>query len=167
MHVRRVRSDAVIPSKTNDDDVGYDLTVVALAKTFEESGVQLYDTGLQIRPPPGYYIEVVPRSSISKTHYALANSVGIIDPDYRGNILVALRKTNVHAPDLRLPCRIAQLILRKQERCVMFEVDELDWTERGEGGFGSTDAKAENVPALKSDHARVVAELKTKQAKGI
>ena len=140
MHVRRVRPDAVMPSQMNDDDVGYDVTVVALAKTFE-SGVQLYDTGLQLRPPPGYYVEVVPRSSISKTHYALANSVGIIDPGYRGNVMIALRKTNVHAPDLRLPCVIAQLILRKIEKCFMFEVDELDWTERGEGGFGSTDEK--------------------------
>lgn len=141
MFVRRVHPNAILPTRAHDDDVGYDLTLVELAKTFD-NGVQLYDTGLQILPPEGFYVEIVPRSSMSRSYHMLANSVGIIDPGYRGNVLVALRKTNPLAPDLKLPNTIVQAIVRKREtpRFVV-EVDELPSSARGDGGFGSTDYK--------------------------
>jgi dUTP pyrophosphatase len=69
----------------------------------------------------------------------LANSVGIIDPDYRGNLLIALKKVNVNSPDLELPFTKCQLVLRKVEDYLIEEVYKIDNTERGEGGFGSTD----------------------------
>ena len=74
----------------------------------------------------------------------LANSVGIVDPGYRGNLFVALRKMDPAAPDLELPCKIAQLIVRRAETSVppihvVFDMDETA-TARGAGGFGSSDA---------------------------
>lgn len=69
----------------------------------------------------------------------LANSVGVIDADYRGDLLIALTKINEKAPDLQLPLKICQLIMRKREEFAMVEVEALDDTERGAGGFGSTD----------------------------
>lgn len=60
----------------------------------------LYDTGIKINVKYGYYAEVVPRSSLSKSGYMLANSIGIIDNSYRNNIFVALTKINPDAPDI-------------------------------------------------------------------
>ena len=143
MKISLVHPDAVVPSKAHPDDVGHDLTLISLAKTFD-NGVQLYDTGIRVEPPEGYYVEIVPRSSISKSAYMLANSVGIVDPGYRGNLFVALRKMDPAAPDLELPCKIAQLIVRRAETSVppihvVFDMDETA-TARGTGGFGSSDA---------------------------
>ena len=135
--VKRVHPDAVLPTKAHPDDAGFDLTVISLAKTLP-NGVELYDTGLQVQPPPGYYTEIVPRSSISKMDYMLANSVGVIDCGYTGNLYVALRKTDPDAPGLTLPCRVAQLIPRRLEDMGVMEVDALGDTQRGAGGFGST-----------------------------
>jgi dUTP pyrophosphatase len=68
----------------------------------------------------------------------MANSFGVIDRAYRGEILVPLIKLDPQAPDLELPCRIAQLIPRPIVHVEWVLVDNLDETERGEGGFGST-----------------------------
>jgi len=141
MKISLVHPDAVVPSRAHADDVGYDLTLISLAKTFD-NGVQLYDTGIRVEPPEGCYVEIVPRSSISKSAYMLANSVGVVDPGYRGNLFVALRKMDPAAPDLELPCKFAQLIVRRVETPpihVVFDADEAAVTARGAGGFGSSD----------------------------
>ena len=52
----------------------------------------MYDTGIQVKPQYGYYFEIVPRSSLSKSGYILANSIGIIDPSYSGNLYIVLIK---------------------------------------------------------------------------
>ena len=140
VQIKLTLDDAVIPFKTCPSDVGYDLTLVRKVKDVRPN-VILYDTGLQIKPPEGYYTEIVPRSSIIKTGWVLANSVGIIDRDYRGNLMVAVARVDPQAPEFELPHRGFQLILRKQETA-LFQVlkgDE-DWeaTVRGDGGFGST-----------------------------
>jgi len=138
MKISLVHPDAVVPSRAHADDVGYDLTLISLARTFD-NGVQLYDTGIRVEPPEGCYVEIVPRSSISKSAYMLANSVGIVDPGYRGNLFVALRKMDPAAPDLGVPCKIAQLIVRRVETPPIRVVFDMDETERGAGGFGSSD----------------------------
>ena len=97
----------------------------------------MYDTGIAVCPPDGYYTEVVPRSSLTKTGYMLANSVGIIDSSYRGSIKVVVSGDN-SLDDLTLPFKGFQLILRKLEEVEVVEVDDLDDTVRGDGGFGST-----------------------------
>lgn len=128
---------ALIPSRVHDDDIGYDLTLIEVASRVN-SNTTIYDTGIAVKPPQGYYFEVHPRSSISKTGYILSNSTGIIDPNYRGTIKVALTKVNSMVGDLELPARIVQLILRQVEPVTFVEVDQLDNTSRGSGGFGST-----------------------------
>lgn len=129
--------DAVMPTKTKESDAGYDLTVIKPVKKLTDN-VTLYDTGIKIRVSHGYYTEVVPRSSISKTGYMLANNVGIIDRNYNGNIFIALAKIDPTMPDLEMPCRCAQLLIRKQIHADFEEVTSLTATTRGEGGFGST-----------------------------
>jgi len=146
---RRTLPDAVIPGKTHGSDVGYDLTVVSLVKEEFAGKIgsktrRLYDSGIQLEIPYGYYIEIVPRSSFSKTGWMLSNSVGIIDPSYRGNLLVSITQVldDEDCIPIQLPFRGFQLIVRRQEHMRFVELDSLEGpissTSRGEGGFGST-----------------------------
>ena len=129
---------AIIPNKTRESDVGYDLTIIKEVKRFNSKTV-LYDTGIKVYIQPGYYIEVVPRSSISKSGYILSNSIGIIDQSYRGNIMVSLTKIDSDSNDLVLPFKCCQLIIRKQYYANIREViDVFEETDRNEGGYGST-----------------------------
>ena len=130
------REDAVVPSKAHATDAGFDVTITHLIK--EVGDVQFYGTGVHVEPPTNIYFMLAPRSSISKTGYMLANGVGIIDTDYRGEIIVALRKMTPDAV-MELPCRIAQLIptyVIPMDAVVVSEFGSD--TERGSGGFGST-----------------------------
>lgn len=127
---------AVAPAKAHACDSGYDLVLVRKVK--EENGVVLYDTDIAVQPPHDIYFDLVGRSSIFKTGYMLANNIGIIDQSYRSSIKVALVKINKDLPDLPLPARVVQIIPRHVIHLEPKEVDELDETARGEGGFGST-----------------------------
>ena len=138
---KKTENDAVIPTKAHPSDTGYDLTLIRVSKDMSIPGFEkiiMYDTGIAVCPPDGYYTEVVPRSSLSKTGYMLANSVGIIDSSYRGSIKVVVTGDD-SLGGLSLPFKGFQLILRKLEEADVVEVDDLDQTVRGEGGFGSTD----------------------------
>ena len=134
----------VVPKKAYPSDIGYDLTLVRKVNDIN-SNTTMYDSGISIIPPIGYYIEIVPRSSLSKFGHIMANSIGIIDPSYRGTLRVVLTKVNSSVEDISLPCARFQLILRKINE-IDTTVVELDnesnfttSTERGSGGFGSTD----------------------------
>jgi len=131
------REDAVAPSKERVSDSGFDLTIVDVVKKFN-SKTTLYTTGIKVKPAFGWYLDVVPRSSIIKTGYMLANNVGIIDRAYTGEIMIALIKVDETAPDLELPCRIAQMIPRRISHVKFNEVNDIERTTRNEGGFGST-----------------------------
>lgn len=127
---------AIPPSKNRYSDSGYDLTVVEKIK--EKDGVYYYDTGIQVQPDNGYYFEVVGRSSISKTGWMIANNIGVIDASYRGNIIIALVRVNKDAVEITLPMRLAQMIPRQLVIMNPVEVDFLNDTTRGNGGFGSS-----------------------------
>ena len=137
--VAKTRDDAVIPTKAHPSDSGYDLTILEPTKQFYDT--VLYETGIKVAPSFGWSFDIVPRSSIIKTGYMLANNVGIIDSQYRDSIKVALIKVVLSAPTLQLPLKIAQLIPRQRVTAVPEIIDEseFDNTLRGEGGFGSTD----------------------------
>jgi dUTP pyrophosphatase len=136
--VLKTNENAVIPSKNRMSDAGYDLTIISLSKSFS-SKTKLYDTGIKLDIPNGYYVEIVPRSSLSKSGYMLSNSVGIIDQGYKGNLYVALTKIDSEMPDLVLPFKCCQLLLKKQIYANFIEVSEnLADSNRNIGGFGST-----------------------------
>ena len=128
----------VFPTKAHQSDIGYDLTAIGIFKKVS-SRITMFETGIRVSPPTGYYLEILPRSSLSKTGYMLANSVGTIDPDYTGTLKIALIKVDESIPDLELPFTKCQLVLRKAEYSEMVQVDTLDQTVRGDGGFGSSD----------------------------
>lgn len=133
----KTREDAVAPSKERVSDSGFDLTIVDVVKKFHNK-TTLYTTGIKVKPAFGWYLDVVPRSSIIKTGYMLANNVGVIDRAYTGEIMIALIKVDESAPDLELPCRIAQMIPRRIAHVNFKQVDDIERTSRNEGGFGST-----------------------------
>lgn len=140
-NIKVFKSDenAIIPTKAFKEDAGYDLTIIKKIKDFN-SRTSLYDTGIKIEIDEGYYTEIVPRSSISKSGYILANNIGIIDNHYRGNLMIALTKIADDAPEIELPFKCCQLIVREQILSNLIEITEnnLSETKRNEGGFGST-----------------------------
>jgi dUTP pyrophosphatase len=136
--VHKKLPNAVIPSKAHSTDIGLDLVALKVHKIINQD-IIMYDTGISVKPPPGFYLEIVPRSSITKTGWMLANSVGIIDPDYRGTLYIVLIRVLPDAKNLIFPFCYCQLVLRKIENYPVIEVeDDFSSTVRGEGGFGST-----------------------------
>ena len=131
-----LNDNAVVPKKNNESDSGYDVTLLGISKTYGKT--ILCHTGLAIKPPDGYYFDLVPRSSIVKTGYIQTNGVGIIDADYRGEILVPLTKIDENAEDLKFPIRLSQLIPRKVYYMNMELVSNLNETRRSDKGFGSS-----------------------------
>lgn len=134
--VQLVHPEAHLPKKEHISDSGYDLTLIYEKKRMGKT--VLYGTGVILEAPFGWYFDVVPRSSIIKRGYILANSVGVIDRSYRGEIFVPLIKVDDAAPELELPARVAQLIPRPILHFPVKEVEVLSATRRGAGGFGST-----------------------------
>ena len=130
---------AVNPTKNRHSDVGYDLTIIKKIKNISDD-IIMYDTGIIVQPEYGYYTKIVPRSSIVKTGYILANSVGIIDGNFTGTLKIVLIKIDKSMPDIVLPCKIAQLIIDKSIHYQMIEEsnNNLYETNRGSGEFGST-----------------------------
>lgn len=141
MPIKCIRKDinAVLPTKAHESDIGWDLVAIREHKVINED-IIMYDTGIVAIPPKGYYLEILPRSSISKTGWMLANSVGTIDPDYTGNLYIVLTRVVKSMPKIELPFCKCQLVLRKIEKASLVEVnhEEIVMTERGSGGFGST-----------------------------
>jgi dUTP pyrophosphatase len=127
---------ALPPFKKRVSDSGFDLYLIKLLKV--EGNLYFFDTGVRVSPPAGFYFDLVPRSSIYKSGFILANSVGIIDMTYRGTIKVPLIKIRKDKELPELPWRAVQLIPRRFYPLEAEMVESLDRTLRGEGGFGST-----------------------------
>lgn len=140
---------AIMPTKAHSTDVGMDIHALKVEPILAGSRNLLYklkiDTGVHVTPPDGYYFELVPNSRLAKSPYYYGNSIGVIDPDYTGSIKVMLNCTHALAPHMvTIPQKgdvVGQLILRKKYDVDFTQVDALDETERGEGGFGSTEKK--------------------------
>ena len=142
--IKKLHKDAVIPKYETVGSVGMDLT--AVSKEYDEHGNVVFGTGLAIQIPEGYYADLRPRSSISKYDLVLANSVGTIDSDYRGELILKFKPSvyfGVNRGDddgvmYDVGDRVAQIVILPYPKVSFVEVDELSETERGHGGFGST-----------------------------
>lgn len=139
---------ANIPVRATEHAAGYDLSAHSLDFT-EDGFIVKIGTGVHFSIPVGHVGVLVPRSSIYKKGLLLANSVGIIDADYRGEVIFVYRSANGEKLDSNyistlLGERIGQIVFLQLPQFSMYEVDSLDElgkTERGEGGFGSTGLK--------------------------
>lgn len=136
--IKKLVPAAVIPSYSKEGDCGLDLTATDLNVFVSQNyGYIEYSTGLSIEIPSGYVGLIFPRSSISLTGLILANSVGVVDSGYRGEIKCRFKYisgTNKYS----IGDRVAQLVIIPYPQIELKEVDELSSTERGETGFGST-----------------------------
>lgn len=132
---KKLNKNAVTPKQGTSGAAGFDLTAVWLEAT--ETTLK-YDTGIAVEIPPGYVGLVFPRSSVCKTGLSLANSVGVIDQDFRGSISFVFYKPSGCIVPYFPGERIGQLVIVPIPAVEFVEADELSETERGAGGYGST-----------------------------
>lgn len=134
--IKKLNPKAIIPSYAKEGDAGMDLTAITIE--YGPNGLYTeYGTGLALELPEGFAGFVFPRSSASKTSQIQANCVGVIDSGYRGEIKVRLKSLS-NQKLYEIGDRIAQIIIMPVPKISFIESDELNKTERGEGGFGST-----------------------------
>jgi dUTP pyrophosphatase len=137
--VKLAHKDAKAPKMANDGDAGYDLFSCE-AKVIPAGEMVLVSTGVRIsitRCDCPVYGRVAPRSGLASKH-RLTVEAGVIDQSYRGIIGVLLTNHSKVDFEVKAGDRIAQLIIERIVTPMVVEVDELDETVRGEGGFGST-----------------------------
>lgn len=137
--IKKTLPNAVLPIRGSDGAAGFDLTAATEKFRPELTGpVWEYDTGLAFEIPPGYVGLVFPRSSITtKTSLTLGNCVGVIDSDYRGTVKFQFRPIPP-GKKYNVGDRIGQIIIMPLPLVNFEEVGELNDTDRGQGGFGST-----------------------------
>ena len=134
----KLRGNAHIPTQGSEKAAGFDL--YACAGTYIMPGqTRLIPTGLAIQPPEGFCAKIYARSGLaSKKGLRPANCVGVCDEDYTGEYMVALHNDSPEMQIIEDGERIAQLLFEKYYNVEFEEVECLDETARGTGGFGST-----------------------------
>lgn len=132
---KKLNNKAVMPEKAHPTDAGFDLT--ATSRTYQ-GGCYVYGTGIALELPKDYAAFLFQRSSVSKKGLILANCVGVIDSDYRGELILKFRQVNDHPILYNVGEKIGQMIIQKLPHIELEETKEISKTERGDGGFGST-----------------------------
>jgi dUTP pyrophosphatase len=142
---KKMFPDAILPRNWSKESVGYDIHAYSKTETGRPNKIMLpphftknVSTGLQIEPPPGYFIMVCSRSGLAKVSVFVANAPGIVDPDYRGELKVLLYNGGFQTHYIQHEDRIAQIVMVPVTSMGVLETEVLSETERGEQGFGST-----------------------------
>lgn len=137
LKVKKLHDNAQLPFYATDGSVGMDLTA-ASAQWDRYHNLIKYGTGLAFEIPKGYGGFLFPRSSVCKKTLDMANCVGVIDSDYRGEVSAVFRVTNPSDESVyAVGERCCQMVIMPIEKCEIVE-DELNETARGVGGYGST-----------------------------
>lgn len=142
---KKLIPDAVAPTRYSDGAAGFDLCAAEDA-TIQNINVQaqayVVGTGVAIAIPEGYHGKVFLRSSTGlNTKLRLANGVGIIDSDYRGEIKLLLENNSRTPMHIAKGDRIAQILIERNEDVEFTEAKDLSETKRGKGGLGSTNSR--------------------------
>ncbi len=136
--IKKLHENAIIPSYQTNEAAGFDLHSIdeLIIKAGERA---LVKTGFAIALPSGYELQVRPRSGLAlKNGITVLNSPGTVDSDYRGEIMVILINHSNEDFAIKQGDRIAQGVVQAVLQARFEEVNELDDTQRGSGGFGST-----------------------------
>jgi dUTP pyrophosphatase len=149
VNFKKLKENAIIPTRGSEYAAGYDLYAIIGDNIFDEKSLEIpphstvkVDTGLAMELPNGTFGAIFARSGLAtKKGLRPANSVGVIDSDYRGSIIVALHNDTDETQTIINGERIAQLIILPYIQVDFKEVEELSDTKRGSGGFGSTGKK--------------------------
>jgi dUTP pyrophosphatase len=132
---KKLHSEAKIPTKGTEHSAGFDMTCVEM----ETKGQYIvYKTGIAIEIPEGYCGLCFPRSSVREKPLILANSIGLIDSDYRGEISFSFKRVSIGNNLYEIGERIGQIVIIPYPKVEFSEVDDLSTTKRGKGGHGST-----------------------------
>ena len=143
VNITKLHPDAVNPVYQTEYAAGMDIVACVDAPiTIAPHERAIIPTGFAIALPPGYEAQIRARSGLA-TKFGImpANGVGTIDADYRGEVGVILLNTSNEAFTVEPGMRIAQMVVTKYESVTWNEVEELNETARGGGGYGSTGAK--------------------------
>lgn len=140
LNFTKLHSDVPTPKYQTNGAAGFDLTVDSFdPPSMVAAATVKYRLGVSVQIPVGYVGLLVPRSSVSKLGWMMSNSVGVIDSDYRGELCAVF---TIIDEDMDLPYQIgdrcAQLVIVPAPQFDLVETDDLDETDRGTGGFGST-----------------------------
>ena len=140
LNIKKLDEKAIIPTYGTIDSAGSDLYALLDKELIINPGEsKIISTGLSMAIPKGYVGLIYARSSLgTKKGLAPANKVGVIDADYRGEIKIVLYNQSKEIQKIQPEERIAQIIITPYMQVNFVEVDELDETKRGTGGFGST-----------------------------
>lgn len=142
IYIKKLYDDAIIPTHGSDYAAGADLCAYIPGEQFvviNPHETVMIGTGIAAAIPNTYWGGVFARSGLaSKSGLAPANKVGVIDPDYRGEIKVALHNHSEDPQIIKHGNRIAQLVIVPLPAVTYMVVDDLDNTARGDGGFGHT-----------------------------
>jgi dUTP pyrophosphatase len=132
--------DLPLPAFATEHAAGADLrAAVSASVTIEPGGIRLIPCGFAMAIPPGYEAQIRPRSGLSSQHgLTVINTPGTIDADYRGEVQVPLINLGREPFTVDRGMRIAQMIIAALPKVAYQEVEELDETARGQGGFGHT-----------------------------
>lgn len=141
--VKKLDERAVLPTYGSDFSAGADLYALLDEElVFLPNETKFVHTGLAMEIPEGYAGLIYARSGLaSKRGLAPANKVGVVDSDYRGELMVALHNHSAQTQVIQPKERIAQLVITPFLKAEFFESEELSETVRGVGGFGSTGTK--------------------------
>lgn len=142
--VKKLRDNAIVPTRATEGSAGMDLyACIEAPVTIEPHKCVSVPTGIAVElPSPQYAAFVFARSGLSRKHgIAPVNAVGVIDSDYRGEIIVGLVNHFEESYTVEPGDRVAQLVILPVSTMPVAEADELTETSRGEGGFGSTGRK--------------------------
>ena len=136
--VRRLCPEIPLPAYATKDSAGMDLRAASDVQILP-GRTALVPTGLAVALPPGYEAHIRPRSGLAARYgISIPNAPGTIDSDYRGEISVILINLGSQPFDVHRGDRIAQMVIAPVVQAVWEEVETLDETDRGDGGFGHT-----------------------------
>lgn len=142
LNIKKLNENAIIPTYGTEFSAGADLYNLDVAVVIEPHTTTLIHTGISMEIPEGYCGLILARSGLAtKRGLAPANKVGVIDADYRGEIMVALHNHSENTAEVAPGERVAQLAIVPFLKAEFEVVDELSDTVRGAGGFGSTGTK--------------------------
>ena len=134
--VKKLNPNAKLPYKGSSLSAGYDLFASEACK-IAPGDRKLISTGLAVACPPEHYARIAPRSGLAVKN-GIDMGAGVVDADYRGEVKVLLFNFGQDEFEVKIGDRIAQMIVEKIAMVEIIEVEDLNETERGEGGFGST-----------------------------
>ncbi len=139
-YFQRLSPLATIPHYQSEHAAGMDLhAALEVAREIQPGDIELVPCGFAMSIPPGYEAQVRPRSGLATRHgVSMPNSPGTIDPDYRGEVMVPLVNLGRESFSVEPGMRIAQMVIAPYVQAEVEEVDSLEETARGAGGFGST-----------------------------